>query len=54
MIAQFMPRTWEAVTGLKPPASAYSVAVQTKAFDALYKLRGTQPWAASRGCWETQ
>lgn len=48
---QFMPRTWEAVTGLKPPASAYSVAVQTAAFDALYKLHGTQPWDSSKGCW---
>ena len=48
---QFMPDTFRAVTGLKPPASAYSVAVQTAAFDALYKLRGTSPWNSSKGCW---
>src|SRR5690348_10397577 len=48
---QFMPQTFRAVTGLKPPASAYSVAIQTAAFDALYAAQGTAPWRASEWCW---
>jgi len=49
---QFMPGTWRAVTGLEPPASAYSADVQTAAFDKLFALRGTQPWNSSRSCWQ--
>ena len=48
---QFMPQTWEAVTGLPAPASAYSVQVQTQAFDELFARQGTRPWRASRSCW---
>jgi hypothetical protein len=48
---QFTPGTWQSVTGLEPPASAYPIDVQRRAFDALYAMRGTRPWYSSRSCW---
>lgn len=51
---QFLRSTFLAVTGLPGNAGDYPEAVQDKAFDALFAARGTRPWLASRGCWETR
>jgi hypothetical protein len=48
---QFTSGTWRSVTGLRPPASAYSRAVQDRAAIKHYRDVGTSPWNASRGCW---
>ena len=48
---QFLGSTWATVTGLAPPASAYSSSVQDQAARTLYESSGTAPWASSRGCW---
>lgn len=48
---QFLDSTWEEVTGLPGPASAYSVEVQDRAAVKLYARAGTRPWNASRHCW---
>lgn len=50
---QFIASTWEWVTGLAPPASAYPPAVQDRAFVALWADgAGAAHWNASRHCWE--
>ena len=48
---QFLDGTWRSVTGLRPPASAHSPAVQDAAFRKLFAASGTRPWNASKGCW---
>lgn len=48
---QFLDSTFTAVTGLAPPARAYSREVQDAAAMKLYREQGTRPWNASRHCW---
>lgn len=48
---QFLDSTWRSTTGLRPPASAYSPAVQDAAARKLFSRSGTSPWAPSRHCW---
>lgn len=49
---QFINATWTGTTGLRPPASAYSPAVQDRAFHKLWAGgRGAHHWNASRHCW---
>lgn len=48
---QFLNGTWRSVTGLAPPASAYSVETQDRAAAKLFTASGTRPWNASRYCW---
>lgn len=49
---QFVDGTWRSVTGLQPPASAYSRAVQDRAAVKLWAGgKGAHHWAASRHCW---
>ena len=49
---QFIDATWAHATGLRPPASAYSPAVQDRAFVKLWDGgRGAHHWNASRHCW---
>ena len=48
---QFMPGTWKAVTGLNPPASAYSVETQTQAFHKLWNGgAGSYHWVTANKC----
>lgn len=49
---QFIDSTWRSVTGLAPPASAYSVGTQVNAFYDLWDNgRGARHWSPSRHCW---
>lgn len=49
---QFINSTWESVTGLPAPASAYSEAIQDAAFYKLWNNgKGSFHWNASRSCW---
>lgn len=49
---QFIDDTWRRVTGLSPPARAYSVAQQIRAFWELWAGgAGRGNWAPSQGCW---
>ena len=49
---QFIDSTWQSVTGLAPPASAYSVSTQVDAFYELWNGgAGAGNWAPSRHCW---
>ena len=49
---QFISSTWTAVTGLKPPASAYPREVQDAAFRELWDDgAGAHHWNPSRHCW---
>jgi peptidoglycan hydrolase-like protein with peptidoglycan-binding domain len=49
---QFIDSTWRSVTGLAPPASAYSVGTQVDAFYDLWDGgSGAGHWAPSRHCW---
>ncbi len=49
---QFVNATWTGVTGLAPPASAYSPATQDRAFVKLWAGgAGARNWNASRRCW---
>lgn len=53
---QFLDSTWAYVTGLEPPASAYSRETQDRAAAKLLAMAGGNPgssmgWLASRGCW---
>lgn len=48
---QFDLRTWQSVGGKGNPMNA-SVAEQTLRADILHASRGTQPWLASKGCWQ--
>jgi resuscitation-promoting factor RpfA len=48
---QFDLRTWQSVGGSGDPRGA-SVAEQYTRAQALMNSRGTQPWAASQGCWQ--
>lgn len=49
---QFIDSTWRSVTGLAPPASAYSVSTQTSAFYDLWDGgAGAHNWAPSSHCW---
>lgn len=51
-IWQFLDGTWESVTGLPAPASAYSLETQLEAFEKLYDNgAGRSHWNASRSCW---
>lgn len=50
---QFIASTWEAITGLPAPASAYAEHVQDAAFDELWQGgQGASHWNPSRHCWE--
>lgn len=50
---QFLNGTWEWVTGLPAPASAYPLEVQYAAFLELWdEGRGASHWNPSRYCWE--
>lgn len=52
---QFLNGTWEWVTGLPAPASAYPLEVQYAAFLELWdEGRGASHWNPSRYCWETE
>jgi hypothetical protein len=49
---QFIDSTWEWVTGLAPPASAWPREVQDDAFEVLWDDgAGASHWYASRHCW---
>lgn len=49
---QFVDGTWTSVTGLAPPASAYSSETQTEAFWRLWDGgAGAGNWAPSQYCW---
>lgn len=49
---QFINGTWESVTGLPAPASAYSEEIQDAAFYKLWNNgKGSFHWNASRSCW---
>ena len=49
---QFIDSTWRSVTGLAPPASAYSVDTQVNAFWELWDGgSGAGHWAPSQHCW---
>lgn len=49
---QFIKSTWEMVTGLPAPASAYPEHVQDAAFRKLWDGgKGKSHWAPSRHCW---
>ena len=49
---QFLDSTWEWVTGLPAPASAYPKAVQDSAFRKLWADgSGASHWFPSRHCW---
>lgn len=48
----FLDGTWEWVTGLPAPASAYPLDVQLDAFEKLWDDRaGMSHWEPSRSCW---
>lgn len=50
---QFVSNTWSWVTGLEPPASAYSYSTQLEAFHTLWNNgNGSSHWEPSRYCWE--
>lgn len=48
---QALDSTWTSVTGLPPPARAYSPVVQDNFAIKLYNEQGTRPWNASKSCW---
>lgn len=49
---QFLDSTWTSVTGLAPPAMAYSYTTQLQAFYELWDNgAGAGHWAQSRHCW---
>lgn len=49
---QFIDSTWRSVTGLAPPASAYSVSTQVSAFWDLWNGgAGASNWSPSAHCW---
>lgn len=49
---QAVTSTWEGVTGLPAPASAYPMDVQLAFFEKLWDGgRGASHWAPSRSCW---
>lgn len=48
---QFDLQTWFSVGGSGNPMNA-SVAEQTMRADILHSRRGTQPWLASKSCWQ--
>ncbi|MCA1806794.1 MAG: hypothetical protein LC687_02860 [Actinobacteria bacterium] len=52
---QFIDGTWEWVTGLPAPASAYDLETQLDAFNKLWDNRnGMSHWAPSKSCWEAK